>query len=157
MSRFSNSKNNFFKPSLQKCKSISKAQTIIHKPDDEIIENINEIIKLVDEITTEETKTEEIKIEEELKPSEIEKTVEIKNEINPTCIPLESVKPVEEKSDDMTITFNEIYYQVAENESFSEANPTIAVKKTSKKDLFKLVVEQVILNKKKENINGWVI
>ncbi len=146
MSRFSNSKNNFLKPTLQKCNSISKAHTIIHKP-------IEEIIKLAEEIKIEEV----IKPVEIVSPVNIEQTVnvEIQNEIKSVE---DIIKPVEEiKKDDMTITFNEIYYHVEEKESFSESNPTVIVKKTSKKDLFKLIVDQVILNKRKENINGWVI
>ena len=65
MSRFSNSKNNFLKPTLQKCNSISKAHTIIHKP-------IEEIIKLA----------EEIKIEEVIKPVEIVSPVNIEPTVN---------------------------------------------------------------------------
>lgn len=152
MSRFSNSKNNFFKPALQKCNSI-KAHTIIHKP----IEEMDEIIKVVEEI-----KLEEIKIEEDIKPVEIVEplnieipvNIEIPNEI----IPVQEINQIEEvQKEDMTISFNEIYYHVEDKESFSESNPSLKVKKSSKKDLFKLIVDQVILNKKKENINGWII
>lgn len=135
MSRFASAKNNnFFQPRLKKSFSVCETKIIIPEEVLEVIPvKIQEVIEIIEYIP------------EDIKPVEIE----------------EIIVKEEPKQEEITIEFNEVYYEtIAEN--FSETNPNITVKKKTirpgaKKDLFKLIVEQVILNKKKDNINGWII
>jgi hypothetical protein len=53
------------------------------------------------------------------------------------------------------VEFVEIYDAKKHDIIEEQINP--ANTKYTKKDLFKLIVEQVIINKKKENYNGWCV
>lgn len=106
-----------------------------------------------------------IKQEEELVIVSQEEQIEVVEEMPVQMVEEIQVQAVEEvinivEQQEPIILLEEIYKEVNEpkEEIKLEENPIqIELKKRRSKERFQLLVQEVILNKKKQNIDGWII
>lgn len=84
----------------------------------------------------------------------IEEPQAIPDEIINVEITSEPIQEVQE----INIPIEEIYHENKEEEVKEEINPIqIEMKKRKSKEKFRLLVEEIILNRKKELIDGWSV
>jgi len=143
MSRFIRENKPFLRK-IVKEKSFNKCQTNI------IIPSITECITTDDDVATESNDNANDDLENitEHENDDLNYITDHNHEVNEIEISKDNIN-----SDH--VDFVEIYD--AKNHDIIEEQINPANTKYTKKDLFKLIVEQVIINKKKENYNGWYV